>query len=165
MTNKTAEEILDYNDIVVQVGDIISEYSNFYEVVEHEGILKGKALGAYPPIYLQNHYGGFEIIGMTLKKSQQRLESYRSSAPRWGGIRGKYEQWCKETRRNGKILIGSMWEFFDYLDESGASEGKDARQIAEDAWDAALLWKKRIDYDGNDECQAPDKETYLNNLK
>lgn len=33
---------------------------------------------------------------------------------RW--VRGKYDDWCKETKRNGKILVGSMQDFFDYLE-------------------------------------------------
>lgn len=35
---------------------------------------------------------------------------------RW--VRDRYAEWCKETKRNGKIIAGSMPEFFDYLSES-----------------------------------------------
>lgn len=37
-------------------------------------------------------------------------------------IKEKYQQWCKETKRNGSVLVGgSMNEFFDWLIEQPTS--------------------------------------------
>lgn len=37
-------------------------------------------------------------------------------------LRDKYKQWCEETKRNGSVLVGgSVYEFFDWMDESSTS--------------------------------------------
>jgi hypothetical protein len=34
-------------------------------------------------------------------------------------LKEAYQRWCKETRRNGSTLVGgSVYEFFEWLDES-----------------------------------------------
>lgn len=38
------------------------------------------------------------------------------------------------------------------------------RRVAAEAWDAALEYKKRLDYDGNDEFSVPNKEQYINSI-
>ncbi len=64
------EEILDVDLIVTQVGDIIRKYNNFWEVVEDEGMLKGKPIdGSGRIIYLPNHKEDFTIIGKTIVAS------------------------------------------------------------------------------------------------
>lgn len=38
-------------------------------------------------------------------------------------IKEAYKQWCKETKRNGSVLVGgSIQEFFEWLDESGQQD-------------------------------------------
>jgi len=45
----------------------------------------------------------------------QALADYHKSQKE-EGLREKYKEWCKLTKRNGHILIGSMNEFFDWYE-------------------------------------------------
>lgn len=60
------------------------------------------------------------------------LKDYTSSIKE--GLKEKYKQWCKETKRNGGVLVGgSMYEFFKWLDESSAPEsGGEEKELWEE---------------------------------
>lgn len=65
------------------------------------------------------------------------------------------EQWAK------KICDALNAEYQFTREELEARD----RRVAAEAWDAGIEYKKRLDYDGNDEFSVPNKEQYINSLK
>jgi hypothetical protein len=67
-----------------------------------------------------------------IKELEQQLE--QSNVPRWvkaEELKELYQNWCKETKRGGGVLIGkSIGEFFDLFGLIGAGLALDATQMS-----------------------------------
>lgn len=86
-----------------------------------------------------------EPVWNDVNKKWQRFKSGYAAAPQKGmDIREKYKQWCKETKRNGSVLVGgSMQEFFNWLDESPSpSEAGDGWD--DEDWIKFIQWYARM---------------------
>lgn len=68
--------------------------------------------------------------------------------------------------RRAAFISGSQYgkEFSFTKEELEAIDRERDRRVAAEAWDAALEYKKKLDYDGNDEFSVPDKEQYINSI-